>query len=90
MTSPRPSPRSAPATRPSSRTAPWQNGNVERLNRTPYTGWAHREIFLDNDARATAPAPRLDHHNTEHGHHTLNRAPTHQPRSITNLMTKYS
>lgn len=34
---------------------PWQNGKVERLNRTLATEWAYRPIFTSNDARTAAP-----------------------------------
>ena len=40
---------------------PWQNGKVERLNRTLLTEWAYRQIFLTNDDRTTALAPWLEH-----------------------------
>lgn len=33
---------------------PWQNGKVERLNRTLQTEWAYRQVFTSNDERATA------------------------------------
>jgi hypothetical protein len=33
---------------------PWQNGKVERLNRTLATEWAYRQIFTSN---ASAPPP---------------------------------
>ena len=36
---------------------PWQNGKVERLNRTLLTEWAYRQVFTDNDQRAAALAP---------------------------------
>ena len=36
---------------------PWQNGKVERLNRTLQVEWAYRQIFLSNDARTAALAP---------------------------------
>lgn len=54
---------------------PWQNGKVERFNRTLQTEWAYHEIFLDNDARTTALAPWLDHYNTERGHTALDGHP---------------
>jgi transposase InsO family protein len=43
---------------------PWQNGKVERLNRTLITGWAYRQVFTSNDQRTAAPAPWLEHYNT--------------------------
>ena len=31
---------------------PWQNGKVERYNRTLQVEWAYRQVFLSNDASA--------------------------------------
>ena len=42
---------------------PWQNGKVERLNRTLQTEWAYRQIFTTNDERTAALAPWLEHYN---------------------------
>ena len=39
---------------------PWQNGKVERLNRTLATEWAYREPFTSNADRAAALAPWLE------------------------------
>ena len=50
---------------------PWQNGKVERLNRTLLTEWAYRQVFLTNDDRATALAPWLEHYNTQRRHSAL-------------------
>ena len=36
---------------------PWQNGKVERLNRTLATEWAYRQTFASNANRAAALAP---------------------------------
>ena len=36
---------------------PWQNGKVERLNRTLQTEWAYKQVFTSNTARAEALAP---------------------------------
>ncbi len=36
---------------------PWQNGKVERFNRTLQTEWAYRQVFTTNTERATALAP---------------------------------
>ena len=33
---------------------PWQNGKVERFNRTLQTEWAYRQIFASNDERTQA------------------------------------
>ncbi|MCG8926905.1 IS481 family transposase [Lentzea sp. CC55] len=54
---------------------PWQNGKVERFNRTLQTEWAYYEIFGDNAVRSAALAPWLDHYNTERGHHALDGHP---------------
>lgn len=54
---------------------PWQNGKVERFNRTLQTEWAYHDVFLDNDARTAALAPWLDHYNTERGHTALDGHP---------------
>jgi transposase InsO family protein len=50
---------------------PWQNGKVERLNRTLATEWAYRQPFTSNDERAAALAPWLEHYNTERRHSAL-------------------
>lgn len=54
---------------------PWQNGKVERLNRTLATEWAYRRVFTSNDARAAALAPWLEHYNTERRHSALGGKP---------------
>lgn len=50
---------------------PWQNGKVERFNRTLATEWAYRQVFASNDERAAALAPWLDYYNTERRHTAL-------------------
>jgi transposase InsO family protein len=50
---------------------PWQNGKVERLNRTLLTEWAYRQTFLTNDDRTAALAPWLEHYNTQRRHSAL-------------------
>ncbi len=47
---------------------PWQNGKVERLNRTLATEWAYRQVFASNDERAAALAPWIEHYNTRRRH----------------------
>ncbi len=47
---------------------PWQNGKVERLNRTLVTEWAYRQVFTGNDQRAAALAPWIDHDSTPRRH----------------------
>jgi transposase InsO family protein len=54
---------------------PWQNGKVERLNRTLQIEWAYRQIFLSNSARAAALAPWLEHYNTVRRHSALGDLP---------------
>jgi transposase InsO family protein len=54
---------------------PWQNGKVERLNRTLATEWAYRHVFTSNDERAAALAPWLEHYNTERRHSALKGLP---------------
>jgi transposase InsO family protein len=54
---------------------PWQNGKVERLNRTLQTEWAYREVFTSNDQRAAALAPWLEHYNTQRRHSALDGLP---------------
>ena len=50
---------------------PWQNGKVERLNRTLQTEWAYRQPFTSNAQRAQALGPWLDHYNNERTHHGI-------------------
>ncbi len=47
---------------------PWQNGKVERFNRTMQEGWAYRQAFNSNDARTQALSPWLDHYNYDRPH----------------------
>lgn len=53
---------------------PWQNGKVERFNRTLQVEWAYRQILLSNDAR-TALAPWLEIYNTGRRHPALGGLP---------------
>ena len=61
---------------------PWQNGKVERFNRTLQTEWAYRQVFTTNHQRTTALAPWLEHYNTQRrhsalgGHPPISRLPT--------------
>jgi len=50
---------------------PWQNGKVERLNRTLATEWAYRQPYASNDQRTAALAPWLDYYNNERHHHGI-------------------
>jgi len=54
---------------------PWQNGKVERLNRTLQTEWAYRQVFTTNDERTAALAPWLEHYNTRRIHSALGAPP---------------
>ena len=54
---------------------PWQNGKVERLNRTLQTEWAYRQVFLSNAERAAALAPWIDYYNTRRRHSALGGLP---------------
>lgn len=55
---------------------PWQNGKVERFNRTLATEWAYKQPFTSNQARAEALAPWIEHYNTGriHSSHGLTPA----------------
>ena len=61
---------------------PWQNGKVERFNRTLAIEWAYRQPFTTNADRAAALAPWLEHYNTHRrhsalgGHPPISRLPT--------------
>jgi transposase InsO family protein len=50
---------------------PWQNGKVERFNRTLASEWAYRRVWLSNDDRTAALAPWLKYYNTERAHSAL-------------------
>jgi len=47
---------------------PWQNGKVERFNRTLQVEWAYRQVFLTNADRSAALAPWLEFYNTRRRH----------------------
>ena len=53
---------------------PWQNGKVERYNRTLASEWAYRHPFTNNDERSAALAPWLNHYNTQRRHSALGGA----------------
>jgi len=50
---------------------PWQNGKVERFNRTLAIEWAYATTYLSNTERAAALAPWIQHYNTERRHWAL-------------------
>lgn len=54
---------------------PWQNGKVERYNRTLATEWAYRRVYTSNAERAAALAPWLTTYNTERPHTALGGRP---------------
>lgn len=54
---------------------PWQNGKVERFNRTLQTEWAYRQPFTTNAQRTAALDPWLTTYNTVRGHHALGGKP---------------
>jgi transposase InsO family protein len=54
---------------------PWQNGKVERYNRTLQTEWAYRQVFTTNDARCAALAPWLEHYNNQRRHSAIGGQP---------------
>jgi transposase InsO family protein len=54
---------------------PWQNGKVERLNRTLAIEWAYRLPYASNDQRTAALAPWLDYYNNERQHHGIGGKP---------------
>ena len=55
---------------------PWQNGKVERLNRTLLREWAYSQVFTSNAQRADLLPEWLDYYNTRRRHSALGgRAP---------------
>jgi transposase InsO family protein len=54
---------------------PWQNGKVERFNRTLQTEWAYRQVFETNDARSAALGPWLEHYNHRRTHSAIGGPP---------------
>lgn len=54
---------------------PWQNGKVERFNRTLAAEWAYRQVFTSNAERAAALAPWLEQYNTRRRHTALDGLP---------------
>ena len=53
---------------------PWQNGKVERFNRTLQEGWAYRRPYASNQEPADALAP-LDFYNHHRAHSTIGGHP---------------
>jgi transposase InsO family protein len=54
---------------------PWQNGKVERFNRTLATEWAYRQVFTSNDERSDALPDFLDYYNQRRRHTALHGQP---------------
>ena len=54
---------------------PWQNGKVERFNRTLQIEWAYRQIFVSNEERSKAFDPWLKRYNYERPHSALGGRP---------------
>jgi transposase InsO family protein len=54
---------------------PWQNGKVERFNRTLQAEWAYRQVFTSNNDRTAALAPWLEDYNARRRHSALGGQP---------------
>ena len=54
---------------------PWQNGKVERFNRTLQIEWAYRQVFANNQERTSAFGPWLQRYNCERPHSSLGGRP---------------
>ena len=55
---------------------PWQNGKVERFNRTLQTEWAYARVYASNAERTAALHRWLEFYNTQRRHTALGgRAP---------------
>ena len=54
---------------------PWQNGKVERFNRTLQVEWAYRRIYTTNALRTRALASWLRRYNTQRPHGSLGGRP---------------
>lgn len=54
---------------------PWQNGKVERFNRTLQAEWAYKRVFTSNDERTDALPSWLDYYNHHRRHTALGRRP---------------
>ena len=67
---------------------PWQNGKVERLNRTLQTEWAYKRVFYLQHPTRRSPCTlaRLLQHSTTS--QRTRRTAAHQP-TATNVMTRY-
>ena len=54
---------------------PWQNGKVERFNRTLQIEWAYKQVFITNAERTRALQPWLNWYNYQRNHSSLGRKP---------------
>lgn len=54
---------------------PWQNGKVERFNRTLAVEWAYRQVFTTNQQRSDALPDFLDYYNNRRRHTALGGKP---------------
>ena len=54
---------------------PWQNGKVERFNRTLAGEWAYRQVFTSNADRTAALQPWVKSYNTQRPHTALGGHP---------------
>ncbi|MFE9099280.1 IS481 family transposase [Actinomadura geliboluensis] len=54
---------------------PWQNGKVERFNRTLAAEWAYQQVFTSNTQRTRRLAPWLEYYNTRRPHTALGGHP---------------
>ncbi|MGH3839706.1 MAG: IS481 family transposase, partial [Pseudonocardiaceae bacterium] len=54
---------------------PWQNGKVERFNRTMQIEWIYRRVFTSNAERADALTPWLEDYNYRRRHTALGGLP---------------
>jgi len=54
---------------------PWQNGKVERFNRTLQTEWAYRHVFNNNNERTNALEPWITDYNNRRRHSALGGLP---------------
>ena len=53
---------------------PWQNGKVERFNRTLASEWAYARVWFSSAQRAEGLAEWIEEYNTERGHASLRGA----------------
>jgi transposase InsO family protein len=54
---------------------PWQNGKVERFNRTLASEWAYRQVFTSNDQRSAALPDFIDYYNHRRRHSAIGGQP---------------